>query len=98
MCYLCNYYYQYRFSYSFFIHLKLYTMKKNVGSIDRIIRLVAAFVIVGLLVSKTVAISSILGIVLTIVAIIFGGTALLSSCPLYSLVGLSTCPVDTTKA
>ena len=73
-------------------------MKKNVGSIDRIIRLVAAFVIVGLLVSKTVAISSILGIVLTIVAIIFGGTALVSSCPLYYLVGLSTCPVDTTKA
>lgn len=72
-------------------------MKKNVGSIDRIIRLVAAFVIVGLLVSKTIAISSILGIVLTIVAIIFGGTALVSSCPLYSLVGLSTCPVDTTN-
>ena len=72
-------------------------MKKNVGSIDRIIRLVVAFVIVGLLVSKTIVISSIVGIVLTIVAIIFGGTALVSSCPLYSLVGLSTCPVDTTN-
>jgi len=69
-------------------------MKKNVGSIDRIIRLVVASIIVGLLATKTVAISSIVGIVLTIVAIIFGGTALVSSCPLYSLVGLSTCPID----
>ena len=69
-------------------------MKKNVGSIDRIIRLVVALVIVGLLLTKTVTISSVLGIVLTIVAVIFGGTALVSFCPLYSLVGLSTCPVD----
>ena len=69
-------------------------MKKNVGSIDRIIRLVAAAIIVGLLATKSVAISSILGIVLTIVAVVFGGTALVSSCPLYSLVGLSTCPID----
>lgn len=69
-------------------------MKKNVGSIDRIIRLVAAAVIVGLLVTKTVAISSVLGIVLAIVAVVFGGTALVSSCPLYTLVGLSTCPID----
>ena len=72
-------------------------MKKNVGSIDRIVRLVAALVIVGLLVSKTVAISSVLGIVLAIVAVVFAGTALASSCPLYSLVGLSTCPIDTVK-
>jgi len=72
-------------------------MKKNVGSIDRIIRLVIAFIIVGLLVSKTIAISSITGIVLTIVAVVFGGTALASSCPLYSLVGLSTCSVDPAK-
>jgi len=69
-------------------------MKKNVGSIDRIIRLVAAAIIAGLLVTNTVAISSVLGIVLAIVAVVFGGTALISSCPLYSLVGLSSCPVD----
>jgi len=69
-------------------------MKKNVGSIDRIIRLVAAAIIAGLLITKTVAISSVLGIVLAIVAVVFAGTALASSCPLYSLVGLSTCPID----
>ena len=67
------------------------------GSLDRIIRIVVALVIVGLLATKTVAISSILGVVLTIVAVIFGGTALISSCPLYSLVGLSTCSLDTAK-
>jgi len=72
-------------------------MKKNVGNIDRIIRLVVALVIVGSLATNTIAIGSTLGIILTIVAVIFGGTALISSCPLYSLVGLSTCPVDTAK-
>ena len=69
-------------------------MKKNVGSIDRIVRLVVAMIIVGLLVSQTVAISSVLGIVLAIVAVVFAGTALASSCPLYSLLGLSTCPIE----
>jgi len=72
-------------------------MKKNVGSIDRIIRLVAAAVIAGLLATSTIAISSVPGIVLAIVAVVFGGTALASSCPLYTLVGLSTCPIDTVE-
>ena len=65
------------------------------GSLDRIIRIIVALGIIGLLATKTIAISSILGIVLTIVAVIFGGTALISSCPLYTLVGLSTCPIET---
>ena len=69
-------------------------MKKNMGNLDRIIRFVITLIIVGLLATKTVAISSTLGIIITIVAVIFGGTALVSSCPLYTLVGLSTCLVN----
>jgi len=72
-------------------------MKRNMGGLDRIIRIVVTLIIVGLLLTKTVAIGSTLGIVLTIVAVIFGGTSLISSCPLYSIVGLSTCPVDAAK-
>jgi len=67
------------------------------GNLDRIIRLVITLIIVGLLATKAVAISSTLGIVISIVAVIFGGTALMSSCPLYTLVGLSTCPVNATN-
>ena len=62
------------------------------GNIDRIVRFIVAAVVIYLLASGTVAISSTLGIVLVIVAAIFVGTSLVSSCPLYSLVGLSTCP------
>ena len=95
MHYLLNHLCSHRLDNQFFYTLKIIIiMKKNVGNLDRIIRLVVAFVIVGLLLTKTVAFSSVLGIVLTIVAVVFIGTALASSCPLYSLVGLSTCPVE----
>lgn len=72
-------------------------MKKNIGNLDRIIRLMVAVVITVLLGTETVAVASTLGIILAIVAIIFGGTALLSSCPLYTLVGVSTCPIESQK-
>lgn len=72
-------------------------MKKNMGSLDQIIRLIGAIIIIGLLLSKTIAISSTLGIILMIVGGILVATAWTSSCPLYSLFGLSTCPVKTTE-
>jgi hypothetical protein len=34
-----------------------------------------------------------LGIVLLVLGAVFLGTALMGSCPLYSLFGMSTCPV-----
>lgn len=63
-------------------------MKKNMGSIDRIIRISLA-VIVALL-YFTGQITGIATIVLGIVAVIFLTTGLLGSCPLYSIVNLST--------
>lgn len=65
-------------------------MKKNMGSPDRIIRLVIAAVFAGLFFTKTV--TGTLGIVLIAIAVIFALTSLVSSCPLYSLFGISTCP------
>ena len=68
-------------------------MKKNVGKTDKTIRLLVAAVIVVLLVTNTVAVSTTLGIVLAVMAGIFVLTSSVGTCPIYSLLGASTCPV-----
>lgn len=64
-------------------------MKKNMGNIDKVVRVILALVIAGLwyaeIISGTVAI---IGLVL---AGIFILTSLISFCPLYLPFGLSTC-------
>ncbi|MBL8165665.1 MAG: DUF2892 domain-containing protein [Anaerolineae bacterium] len=59
----------------------------NVGNTDRIVRIVLGLVIVaaGLYFQSWLA----------LLAIIPLGTALLGTCPLYSIFGFSTCPVQT---
>jgi fatty acid desaturase len=66
-------------------------MKKNMGSADRIIRIIIA-AIVGVL-YFTGTISGTLGIVLLILAAVFVLTSLISFCPLYAPFGIRTCPV-----
>jgi len=69
-------------------------MKKNLGKADRIIRLCVALIIAYLLlIGKQVELSSTLGIILAVVGVVFLATSLMSWCAIYSLVGLSTCPV-----
>ncbi|MBN2172623.1 MAG: DUF2892 domain-containing protein [Bacteroidales bacterium] len=63
-------------------------MKTNMGSTDRIIRLILAIVI-GVLYFTNV-LSGVLGIILLILAIIFLLTSLISFCPLYVPMGMST--------
>lgn len=63
-------------------------MKKNVGVIDKIIRVIAA-VIIGLLFYFQV-ISGTLGLVLIIFAIVLLLTSLINFCPLYTLFGINT--------
>ena len=64
-------------------------LKQNVGQVDRLIRLV-------------------LGLVIAVAGLYFGswwgllaliplGTAAMSSCLLYTLVGISTCPIEPKK-
>jgi Protein of unknown function (DUF2892) len=65
-------------------------MKKNMGTADRIIRLLAAVVFAILYFTGTV--SGTLGIVLLVLGGVFVLTSIISFCPLYSLVGLNTCP------
>ena len=64
-------------------------MKKNMGSADRVIRIVVALVI-GVLFFATNVISGTLGIVLLVLAGVFVATSFISTCPLYLPFGLST--------
>jgi hypothetical protein len=69
-------------------------MKKNMSTIDRVVRVILAAVFAYLYFSGTVM--GTLGIVLVVLAAIFLLTSLVSFCPLYTLVGISTCPVEKT--
>ena len=61
-------------------------MKSNVGGIDRILRIVAGLVLIALAATGTVGWWGWLGVVPLV-------TGLFRLCPLYTLLGLNTCPV-----
>jgi hypothetical protein len=63
-------------------------MKKNMGTIDKVIRILVAVVFVVLY--FTHVISGTLGIILLILATVFVVTSILGFCPLYLPFGLST--------
>ncbi len=63
-------------------------MKKNIGSIDKIIRVFVALVLGALYFTGTV--SGIAGIIFLLVAGVFLITSVASWCPIYSSFGLST--------
>ncbi len=64
-------------------------MKKNMGSVDQLVRLVVAITI-GIMYYKNI-ISGTVGITLSIIAIVFLLTSLVGFCPIYSLFGVNTC-------
>jgi hypothetical protein len=63
-------------------------IEKNVGTIDRIVRLVLAVILAALYFTSMV--SGTLGIVFLVLAVVFALTAAVSICPLYLPFGLST--------
>ena len=63
-------------------------MKKNMGTIDRIIRVIIAAVIAVLFFTNQI--TGTLGIVLIILVALFLLTSLISFCPLYLPLGLRT--------
>ena len=67
-------------------------MKKNMGSIDKKIRLVIAAIFAALYFSGMV--SGTLGIVLLALTTIFALTSLISFCPLYLPFGINTAPKE----
>lgn len=64
-------------------------MKKNMGSVDKIIRIIVAALLAVLF--FTGIIEGVLGIVLVVLAAVFVLTSLISFCPLYAPFGISTC-------
>ncbi len=69
-------------------------MNKNMGSTDKIIRLIIAAVLVVLYFTGTL--TGTLGIIALVVAAVFTLTSLVSFCPLYTVFGIKTCKVKTT--
>lgn len=64
-------------------------MKTNMGSVDRLIRIVLAVALASLYFMGIVP--GTLGIVLMVVSAVFALTSLISFCPLYTFLGINTC-------
>ncbi len=64
-------------------------MKKNMGTIDRTIRLIVAIVFAVLYFTNIV--TGTIGLVLVILGAVFVLTSLISFCPLYLPFGINTC-------
>jgi hypothetical protein len=67
-------------------------MKKNMGTADKIVRLLIAAVIAVLFFTKVI--SGTLGLVLIILAAVFALTSFVSFCPLYLPFGINTCKTE----
>lgn len=65
-------------------------MKINMGFADRVIRILVAIALIVL--SFTAVKSGVISIVLLVVGIVFLVTSFFGVCPLYSLIGVNTCP------
>lgn len=65
-------------------------MPRNVGSADRVIRTVLA---IALLAVGLGVIQGFVGVLMAVVAVVFLVTATLGSCPIYTVLGLRTCPM-----
>jgi hypothetical protein len=63
-------------------------MKKNVGTIDKVVRIVFAIAVIALFLTNII--SGVLGIMLLAVSAILVITSILGVCPLYIILGLNT--------
>jgi hypothetical protein len=63
-------------------------MKLNVGGVDRVLRVVAGLALIGLAATGTIGAWGWIGIVPL-------ATGAFSFCPLYSVLGMNTCPMKT---
>ena len=67
-------------------------MKKNIGSPDRIVRILFAVVVAGLYLTNSI--SGTAALVLGLFAVVFLSTALVGTCPIYLAMNLSTKKVE----
>jgi hypothetical protein len=64
-----------------------HNMKLNVGGIDRILRIVAGLALIGLTLAGVIGAWGWIGVVPLL-------TGAFKLCPLYTMIGLNTCPMD----
>ncbi|MGX7685921.1 YgaP family membrane protein [Flectobacillus roseus] len=64
-------------------------MKKNMGSTDKLIRVIIAIIVAVLYFTGTL--TGTIGIIALVIASVFFVTSLVSFCPLYTILGISTC-------
>lgn len=62
-------------------------MNSNVGGIDRVLRIIAGIVLLGLAFTGSIGVWGYLGIVPLL-------TGVFRFCPLYSVLGIRTCPLE----
>jgi len=65
---------------------------KNVGAVDSGVRAVLGLVLLGI--SASFNDRPLLAVGAGLIALVFIGTALFRICPLYTLLGINTCPRD----
>lgn len=63
-------------------------MKKNIGSADKIIRLLVAVIIAGLFFANLITGTT--AIILLVLAVVFILTSLVGTCPIYLALGLNS--------
>lgn len=63
-------------------------MKANMGSVDKIVRLLIAALFIILYITSVV--TGLLGTILLILAVVLALTSLISFCPLYAIFGIRT--------
>lgn len=67
-------------------------MKKNMGKTDRLVRVLIAIAISGLVVGNIL--TGTLAIIMLALAGVFLITSMLNFCPIYALFGMNTCPKE----
>jgi hypothetical protein len=64
-------------------------MKANMGSVDKLIRLLVAMVLIFLFYKEIL--TGTLGIIALVLAFVFTATSLFGFCPIYAIFGIKTC-------
>ena len=64
-------------------------MKKNMGLIDKVIRIIVVIVLLTLYFTNIIA--GTLGIIAIVISVILLATSLIGFCPLYTIFGINTC-------
>jgi hypothetical protein len=68
------------------MHNRSEPMKTNVGSLDRVLRVILGLSLIGLSLAGVIGLWGWIGLVLL-------ATAAIGFCPLYPLLGINTCPM-----